>query len=142
MATQAIGHHQHSTTHTNIMMEQLWPQLISLYTDHFAGQINHHEVVLVVFTLQAAIGEPEDHHLMCYRVGAHTFCPQCAACLSSGMRLLPNASMLWKRCDGATAMAFWMMACSSGTRFGFSSHGRGALPSRCWYRMVMGLSPV
>jgi len=131
VTTQTIGHHQHSTTHTNVMMEQLWPQLVSLYPDHFAGQIGHHEVVLIVYTLQSSIGEPEDNHLMCCAVRVHTFCHQRADCLSRGMRFLPNASILWKRCAGSTAMAFWMMSCSSGSRFEFSSRGGGALPSRC-----------
>src|SRR5439155_10978799 len=47
-----------------------------------------------------------------------------------------------KVADTVIEAAFWMMVCSSGIRFGFSARGGGALPSTCWYRMVMELSPV
>jgi hypothetical protein len=51
MAAKAIGHYQYSATRTNIVVEQLWTQLVIMDTDCFTGQIGHHEVVLVVVTL-------------------------------------------------------------------------------------------
>jgi hypothetical protein len=51
MATKAISHYQHSPTRANVMVEQLWTQLVLMYTDHFTGQIGHHEMVLVVVAL-------------------------------------------------------------------------------------------
>jgi hypothetical protein len=36
---------------TNIVVEQLWMQLVIMDTDHFTGQISHHEMVLVVIAL-------------------------------------------------------------------------------------------
>ena len=77
MATKAIGYQQQSATHANVVVEQLWPQLVILDTNDFTSQIGHHKVVLVVFALQPPIGEAKDNDLMCGAVGTHTFCSHC-----------------------------------------------------------------
>ena len=63
MATKAVGHYQHSAMQANVVVEQLRSQLIVTNPDHFTGQIDHHEVVLVVVALQPPVGEAEDHDL-------------------------------------------------------------------------------
>jgi hypothetical protein len=51
MAAEAIGYHQYSPTRANIVVEQLWTQLVIVDTNHLTAQIGHHEMVLVVVAL-------------------------------------------------------------------------------------------
>src|SRR5215471_11414918 len=51
MAAKTIGHHQESPTHANVVVEQLWTQLVIMDTNHFTAQIGHHEMVFVIVAL-------------------------------------------------------------------------------------------
>jgi hypothetical protein len=51
MAAEAIGYHQYSPTRANVVVEQLWTQLVIMDTNHLTAQIGHHEMVLVIVAL-------------------------------------------------------------------------------------------
>jgi capsular polysaccharide biosynthesis protein len=123
IATNAIGHHQHRPMHANVVVGQLWAQLVITDTEQFAGQIGHHEVVLVVVALQSPIGEAEDHHLMRGAVGTQTVCHHRPPCFDRAKILLRNSSMVWKRLAGSTRIALRMIASTSGGMSGLSCRG-------------------
>jgi len=51
MAAEAIGYHEDSPTRANVVVEQLWTQLVIMDANHFTAQIGHHEMILVVVAL-------------------------------------------------------------------------------------------
>jgi hypothetical protein len=102
MPPQTIGHHQYGATCPHVVVEQLWSQLVILYPQYLTGEIEDHEMVLVVLTLQAPIREPEDRDLIGYTVGTKTFCHERMSCFDRATMLRRKSSMVWKRWAGAT----------------------------------------